>query len=144
MSDDAPRTWPAPRRHLYLGTWRGVKSWPELAARSAENGWFLDDFVQQVAASRYASGLYGVSAMHGVLIAPTPEIQTQGPFLLADRKGGMMGFEYVEKNDVERRWRRTCDPKDAFQVFEHFLRLQRWFVEYHESAPPPPRADASG
>lgn len=84
--------------------------------------------VQQLAASRYAQGLFGATSHHILLIAQAPEFDPLLEVLHVEFADGKFSFKFVEQPYVERRWTKECGPDEGFSALEHFLvDLKRWF-----------------
>jgi hypothetical protein len=88
--------------------------------------------LQQIASSRYADWLYGNKSMLDLLIVQTPEYDPDGEILKISYAPDLceFTFEHQETSSIlYKRWTRKCTAEDAFQTFERFLQLKKWFLE---------------
>jgi hypothetical protein len=119
-----------------------VKSrpWAEIAERyralSEEHAGFrsMQNLVEQIAASKYSSGLFAATSMHTLLIAQTPEFDWDKEILrvsLDDSDELVFDFRETSSDHPKyRHWIRRCPPEEGFSWLERFLALKKWFVEY--------------
>jgi hypothetical protein len=120
-----------------------VKSrpWAEIAERyrslSEKHAGFrsMQNLVEQIAASKYSSGLFAATSMHTLLIAQTPEFEWDKEILRVslDVDSGTLVFDFQETGSTlpkYRHWVRRCPPEEGFSRLEKFLALKKWFVEY--------------
>lgn len=122
-----------------------VKSrpWTEIAERyrslSEKHAGFrsMQNLVEQIAASKYSSGLFAATSMHTLLIAQTPEFDWDKEILRVslDVHSGELVFDLQEVNSNHpkyQHWIRRCSPEEGFTRLERFLALKKWFVEYKD------------
>src|SRR5664279_3438068 len=84
--------------------------------------------VEQLAASRFAQGLFGATSHHTLMIAQAPRFDPQCEVLHIEFAAGKFSFKFVEQPYVERRWNKECGPDEGFSALEHFLvDLKKWF-----------------
>jgi hypothetical protein len=117
------------------------RPWTEIAERyrslSEKHAAFrsMQNLVEQIAASKYSSGLFATTSMHTLLIAQTPEFDWDKEILRVslDVHSGVLVFDFQEtgsKLPKYQHWIRRCSPEEGFSRLERFLMLKRWFVEY--------------
>jgi hypothetical protein len=85
--------------------------------------------VRQIANSRYGRSLYAATSMHMLCIGQTPEIEYKRNMLSAELAHNKIQLEYWDTSENGKRWRRLCNPEDAFAVFEKFCASLHWFTE---------------
>ncbi len=118
-----------------------TQSWQKVTKfyrdRTEENPFFLPmmELAQQIAASKYASGLYPWTSMHTLCMSQTPEADlTKEVFRIAlDPQDGALVFDFQETGSTlpkYQHWIRRCSPDEGFARFERFVRLKKWYVEY--------------
>jgi hypothetical protein len=120
-----------------------VKSipWAEIAQRyralSEKHAEFrsMQNLVEQIAASKYSSGLFAVTSHQTLVIAQTPEFDWDKEILRVslDTHTGALVFDFQEtgsKLPKYQHWIRRCPPEEGFPRLERFLELKKWFVEY--------------
>lgn len=117
------------------------KPWADIAERyrslSEKNAGFrsMQHLVEQIAASKYSSGLFAATSMQTLLIAQTPEFDRDREVLRVslDVYRGELVFDLQEVNSNHpkyKHWIRRCLPAEGFSRLERFLALKKWFVEY--------------
>src|SRR5260221_4811956 len=87
--------------------------------------------VEEIAASPYASYLYGNTSMWNVLVMQTPEYDPDGEILRITYNPSQREFTFELQETTStlyKRWNRKCSTDDAFRTFERFLQLKKWFV----------------
>ena len=97
-------------------------------------------FVERLAASEYAAALYGATSHAQLLIAQHPS-HPPGEGVLAvefppDEQ--RFTFDYRAWAFERPHWQASAAPEDGFAKFEHFLRMQNWFVTYADQQPSRP------
>ncbi len=114
-----------------------ARSWSEIAAfyegLPESQDWkpkLIAAFVQQIANSKYAQGLYAATSVHTLCIGQTPEIEFKRNMLGVELRQNKIEFEFWGTLENENRWKRVCEAQDAFLVLEKFLSSLHWFVEY--------------
>ena len=120
-----------------------VKSrpWAEIAERyrslSETHAAFrsMQNLVEQIAASKYSSGLFAATSMQALLIAQTPEFDWEKEVLRVslDVHSGELVFDFQEASSNHpkyQHWIRRCSPEEGFTRLERFFALKKWFVEY--------------
>ena len=102
-----------------------------------ENPFFrpMAELAEQIAASKYASGLYPWTSMHTLCISQTPEADSDKEVLRIslDPRGGVLVYDFQETGSTlpkYEHWIRRCSPDEGFSRFERFIRLKKWFVDY--------------
>jgi hypothetical protein len=93
------------------------------------------NLVEQIAASKYSSGLFAATSMQTLLIAQTPEFDWDKEILRVslDVHSGELVFDFQETGSnlpKYQHWIRRCPPEEGFSRLEKFLTLKKWFVEY--------------
>ena len=117
------------------------KPWAEIAERyrslSGKHAGFssMQNLVEQIAASKYSSGLFAATSMHTLLIAQTSEFDWDKEILRVslDVHSGELVFDFQETRSNHpkyRHWIRRSPPEEGFSRLERFLALKKWFVEY--------------
>jgi hypothetical protein len=113
------------------------KSWSDVVIsfneRAEANPAFqpILDFVSEVANSRFSEGLFPTTSMHDVWISQTEIFEMYYEVLVIkfDFKREKFLFQYFETPYAKNLWERECDLEDAFNTFERFLELKKWFLE---------------
>jgi hypothetical protein len=95
----------------------------------------MQNLVEQIAESKYSSGLFAATSMHTLLIAQTQEFDWDKEILRVslDVHSGELIFDFQETNSNHpkyQHWIRRCSPDEGFTRLERFLALKKWFVEY--------------
>lgn len=87
-------------------------------------------FASQVETSEYARALFPTTSMLTLYIAQVAEFERRHEVLEIDFNGEtqQFQFQYWEHPNVERRWIRTCAAPDAYDTFQRFLKLRKWFT----------------
>lgn len=90
---------------------------------------------EQIAASKYASGLYPWTSMQTLCISQTSEADSDKEVLRIsiDPDDGALVFDFQETGSTlpkYQHWVRRSAPQEVFSRLERFLRLKKWFVEY--------------
>jgi hypothetical protein len=97
---------------------------------SAQHGEFacLRDFVNRVAASRYASGLHPWTSMHAFCVSqvPSPSRHVE-PHLRVAAKNNTLEFRYIDTAIRQRQWVRIVSTESAYDRFVTFLDELNWF-----------------
>ena len=89
------------------------------------------DFVEQIVDSKYAQGLYPITSMYTLVIGQTPDIDPYRSVLKIEFFDGRFYFVYVDSGIDTHLWKRDCEPEEAFDLLNEFIRQLDWFVEYH-------------
>ncbi len=89
-------------------------------------------FVEQIAESKYAQGLYSTVSMYTLIIGQTPEIDPGRSVLRIEFFDGRFYFVYVDSGIEDHLWKRDCGANDAFSLFDEFIHQLDWFIEYRE------------
>lgn len=99
-------------------------------------------FVERVEASPYAAGLHAATSHARLLIAQHPAHQPGEGELIVDfpPEAQRFTFEYRASPYERPHWRASAAPADGFGKFEHFVRMQGWFVTHGDASPPRPGA----
>jgi hypothetical protein len=102
-----------------------------------ENAFFrpIMELAEQIAASKYASGLYPWTSMHTLCISQTPEADSDKEVLRIslDPRDGVFVYDFQETTSTlpkYEHWIRRCSPEEGFSRFERFVQLKKWFVDY--------------
>jgi hypothetical protein len=95
----------------------------------------MQNLVEQISASKYATGLFAATSMHTLLIAQTPEFDWDEEILRVslDVHTRALVFDFQETGSnlpKYQHWIRRCPPEEGFSRLERFLALKKWFVEY--------------
>jgi hypothetical protein len=95
----------------------------------------MQNLVEQISASKYATGLSAATSVHTLLIAQTPEFDWDKEILRVslDIPTGELVFDFQETGSSlpkYQHWIRHCPPEEGFSRLEGFLALKKWFVEY--------------
>lgn len=95
----------------------------------------MQNLVEQISASKYATGFFATTSMHTLLIAQTPEFDWDKEVLSIslDLHAGALIFDFQETGSNPpkyQHWIRRCPPEEGFSRLERFLALKKWFVEY--------------
>ena len=98
----------------------------------------MENLVEEIAVSKYSTGLFASTSMHTLLIAQTPEFDWEKEILRVslDILNGDLVFDFQETGSnlpKYQHWIRRCPPEEAFSRLERFLTLKKWFVEYRSS-----------
>jgi len=93
------------------------------------------ELAEQIAASKYASGLYPWTSMHTLCISQTPEADSDKEVLRIslDPRDRALVFDFQETGSTlpkYEHWIRRCSPDEGFSRFERFVQLKKWFVDY--------------
>jgi hypothetical protein len=93
------------------------------------------ELAEQIAASKYASGLYPWTSMHTLCISQTPEADSDKEVLRIslDPQDGVLVYDFQETGSTlpkYQHWTRRCSPDEGFSRFERFIQLKKWFVDY--------------
>jgi hypothetical protein len=88
------------------------------------------DFVEQIAESKYAQGLYPITSMYSLIIGQTPEIDPCRSVLKVEFFDGRFYFVYVDSGIESHCWKRDCEPDEAFSLLDEFVHQLDWFIEY--------------
>ena len=95
----------------------------------------LADLAEQIATSKYATGLYPWTSMHTLCISQTAEADTDKEVLRIslDPTDRVLVFDFQETGSTlpkYEQWVRRCSPDEGFPRFERFVQLKKWFVDY--------------
>ena len=95
----------------------------------------MTELAEQIAASKYASGLYPWTSMHTLCISQTPEADSDKEVLRIslDPRDGALVYDFQETGSTlpkYEHWIRRCSPDEGFSRFERFIQLKKWFVDY--------------
>jgi hypothetical protein len=87
-------------------------------------------FVEQVAASRYADGLYAGMSMATLIFGQTPQIPWKREVLEVEYlpKTQRFRFDFWEAPHTPHQWTRECGSEEAFATLEYVLKAKRWFL----------------
>jgi hypothetical protein len=94
--------------------------------------------VKDIADSPFAFGLYGSTSMWDVQVVQTEEYDPDGEILKItyDPAHNEFTFELQETSStLYKRWSRKCSTDKAFQTFERFLQMKKWFVAGQKQNP---------
>jgi hypothetical protein len=94
----------------------------------------MAELTEQIAASKYASGLYPWTSMHTLCISQTPEADSDKEVLRIslDPRDGALVYDFQETGSAlpkYKHWIRRCSPDAGFSRFERFVQLKKWFVD---------------
>ncbi len=92
------------------------------------------DFVEQIAESKYAQGLYPITSMYTLIIGQTQEIDPGRGVLKVEFFDGRFYFVYVDTAVENHLWKRDCEAEEAFSLLDDFIHQLDWFIEYRGSA----------
>ena len=92
------------------------------------------DFIEQIADSKYAQGLYPITSMYTLIIGQTPEIDPYRSVLKIEFFDGRFYFVYVDSAVDTHLWKRDCEPEEAFSLLDEFIHQLDWFIEYRSPA----------
>ncbi|HEX8454053.1 MAG TPA: hypothetical protein VF647_18345 [Longimicrobium sp.] len=97
----------------------------------------MADFVERLAGSRYAAGLFPVKSMHTVRLYQQQRYSTwddeirvdydSGEFVVRYLSGGV--WRHLEPRAAPGVWLKRSP--DGFEALERCFHHLRWFVEYH-------------
>ena len=115
-----------------------TRPWPEIVEfyrdlvgkHQHESFRSMIDLVEKIAAADFAKNLYPATSHAQLKISYYPDFHPDGEFLNVDLEGetGQIKFEYQETpSPLYKRWKRVCQPSEAFEVFQRFLQLKKWF-----------------
>jgi hypothetical protein len=95
----------------------------------------MTELAEQIAASKYASGLYPWTSMHTLCICQTPEADLNKEVLgiSLDPRDGALVFDFQGTGSTlpkYQHWIRRCSADEGFSRFERFVGLKKWFVDY--------------
>jgi hypothetical protein len=93
------------------------------------------ELADQIAASKYASGLYPWTSMHTLCLSQTPEADTDKEVLRIslDPRDRVLVYDFQETGSTlpkYQHWMRRCSTDEGFSRFERFVQLKKWFVDY--------------
>ena len=106
--------------------------WGEIAAyyRGLEGnyGWppAMATLVDAIAASPYASSIFGATSAHTLLVSQHPAFDPSGPVLSVQREGGDLVLQYRASGPTSAGWAKRCPPPEGLGALEQFLRLHGW------------------
>lgn len=88
----------------------------------------------QIAASKYANGLYPWTSMQTLCISQTEEADTDKELLRIslDPRDSVLILDFQETGSTlpkYQHWIRRCPPEDGFSRFERFVKFKGWFVD---------------
>ncbi len=114
--------------------------WPEIVAfyrrLIAEPGWSgqqpILELVEQLVASPYALGLFGSTSHARLLIGQHADFALGQEILVVEfsQIEQLFEFSYSAFAYEKPHWQAVAAPAEGFSKLEHFLRMQKWFVEY--------------
>jgi hypothetical protein len=87
--------------------------------------------VERIIASPYVHGLYANTSMWTLQIVQTPEYDPDGEILRIQYDPALREFTFELQETTStlyKRWSRKCSAHSAFQTFERFLKLKKWFT----------------
>lgn len=91
------------------------------------------ELAEQIAASKYAGGLYPWTSMHTLCISQTPQADTDKEVLrISVDRDGVLVYDFQETGSTlpkYQHWVRRCSPDEGFSRFERFVQLKKWFVD---------------
>lgn len=88
------------------------------------------DFVEQIAESKYAQGLYPIISKYSLIIGQTPEVDPYRSVLEVEFFDGRFYFVYVDSGIETHLWKRDCSSREAFALLDEFIHQLDWFIEY--------------
>jgi len=88
--------------------------------------------VQQIEASKYATGIHGETSQCDLCITQLPTTAyPDGPHLrISPRTDGVIEFRYLDTNVRQKQWHRTVKDDEAFARLERFFDQLRWFPRH--------------
>jgi hypothetical protein len=117
-----------------------TQSWQKVTTfyrdRTEKNPFFrpMMELAEQIAASKYASGLYPWTSMQTLCISQTPEADSDKEVLrISFDQDGALVYDFQETGSTlpkYKHWTRRCSPDEGFSRFERFVQLKRWFVDH--------------
>jgi hypothetical protein len=118
-----------------------TKSWPKIVefyrGLTEQNPFFgpMRELAEEIAVSKYASGLFPWTSMYTLCISQTPEADSDKEVLRISRDSldGALVYDFQEtasRLPKYQHWIRRCPPEEGFSRFERFVQLKKWFVEY--------------
>jgi hypothetical protein len=92
------------------------------------------ELAEQIAASKYASGLYPWTSMQTLCISQTEEADSDKEVLRIslDPLDGVLVYDFQETGSTlpkYQHWIRRYSPEEGFTRFERFVKLKGWFVD---------------
>ena len=117
-----------------------TRSWEDVLKFFTEiaesNSYFspIHRLVTEIAASKYAIGLFCTTSMHVLWISQSEEFEMAREVLIVKYNGAkhQFLFEYIEHPHAKKSWHRECSEVDAFQNFERFIEMKKWFLKAPE------------
>jgi hypothetical protein len=92
------------------------------------------ELAEQIAASKYASGLFPWTSVHILCISQTPEADLGKEVLrISLDQDGALVYDFQETASLlpkYQHWIRKCSPDEGFSRLERFVQLKKWFVDY--------------
>ena len=113
-----------------------TQSWQEITKFyrdiTERNSVFLPmmKLAEQIAVSKYASGLYPWTSMHTLCISQTSEADSDKEVLRIslDPRDGALVYDFQETSSTllkYKHWIRRCSPDEGFSRFERFVQLKK-------------------
>lgn len=88
----------------------------------------MAQFVEEIAISSYAQGLYGATSMFTLCISQHQEFEYDRNVLRIDFVKGYFVFTYKESPFASKDWKKECAENDGFKTFEHVVSCLNWFL----------------
>jgi hypothetical protein len=113
-----------------IDTWEIVA---EFYSHLVTSGWDLSpmvDLIENIAASRYAAGIYAKTSIATLCISQHQNIEWNRVELLRiDFSKDRFIFTYQESPLNLTRWEITSDRVNGFSTFEHVMQRLNWFLD---------------
>jgi hypothetical protein len=117
-----------------------TQSWQEVTRFyrdiAGKNSFFrpMMALAEQVAASKYSSGLCPWTSMNTLCVSEIPEADSDKEVLRIslDPRDGVLVYDFQETGSTlpkYQHWIRRCSPDEGFSRFERFVQLKKWFVD---------------
>ena len=84
--------------------------------------------VENISASRYAHGLYGITSMFTLCLSQHPDFEYGQNMLRVDFADDRFTFSYSESAYSRREWQKECGRDEGFRTFEHVMSRLKWFL----------------
>jgi hypothetical protein len=94
--------------------------------------------VEQIEASRYATGLFALTSMHDLCITQVPSFSMRfdEPYLrVSPHFDGTVTFRYVDTHIENKQWHRVVKDEEAFSRLERFIDQLHWFPKERRMRP---------
>src|SRR5205085_8327586 len=89
-----------------------------------ENNWDMQPMlglVEELAASRYADGIFATTSMATLCVAQTRTFELNKNMLRVDFESGRFVFSYHESPYKDKSWKKECGRGEGFSTFEHVV-----------------------